>query len=154
MFLYFYDEGFIAGYNTEAYDMSPCITHPWLLKCNQFNMNSFDGLQIQFYNGWEMETDQDGSFYLVYTWGTGEGKKTLYMQHDINSETGMMHDTKMSETPFVFNNINSTIETKQNGFILQPKINGPANYFHFVFSISNEENVLSNKVCLTETSNL
>jgi hypothetical protein len=110
MFLYFYEAELIVGFN-------PCFTDsPYLKICDDFDMGN-PKEDDHLFNRWEKEENEDGTFYLVFVYGTTR----YYLSDDGWTEHTKMYENSILGLRFVqeFEN-RDTITIPINGHILQP----------------------------------
>jgi hypothetical protein len=167
MYLYFYESKTIIGINYENLGLSiNLIFYPLLLKeCDDFG-NTDD--PDPSFSGWEKEENDDGSFYLVFSFPNEHNHPfchTFYLGN-INSRDGDERGAEISyckewAQKWVFDDEGTTlmyyfepetmIEDKIK-FHLTTVRDGKAFLYHI--KQKNSSAFFSDKVCLTKTSNM
>jgi hypothetical protein len=147
MFLYFYEAKMIVGFNSQ-------IPNQWLKECDEFDINDKKE-DDHWFNGWETEENEDGTFYLVFI---TRKKIKYYLIHSLLRLTLVqMYDDKGNAQKLVFDDEGTTIKhyNEENEeyklHLIKNKNNMPDIY---LADSKYDDGVFSNKVCLTETSNL
>jgi hypothetical protein len=152
MFLYFHEAKMIVGFN-------PHVLYKLFLKNrDEFDIND-EREDDHWFSGWEREENEDGTFYLVfiqenkkyYLQGSNVGCKSNYLfqrnnRHKLSRLCGnIIHAQKL-----IFGDEGTiTYFDKPNRYLRIVKAQK-----YYLVEESENDGVFSNKVCLTETSNM